>query len=83
MSARRAGSSTQEGRVLVPLAAATAANGAAGTLFAWSVLLPAVESDLGVSRSTAGTVFSAALVVFAAAVLLGGRAVDRQGPQRS
>lgn len=82
MSKRRARSDTQDTGASLALVSATAANGAAGTLFSWSVLLPAVGSEFDVSRSTAGTVFSTALVAFATAVLLGGRAVDRQGPRR-
>ncbi|HEX6249176.1 MAG TPA: MFS transporter, partial [Nocardioidaceae bacterium] len=59
-----------------------AVNGAAGTLFAWSVLLRPVSTDLDVPTDTLGTVFSLALVGFALAVLLGGRSVDRSGPRR-
>lgn len=66
----------------VPLVSAIAANGAAGTLFAWSVLLPALSADLGLPADDLGVVFSAALVVFAAAMLAGGRYVDTYGPRR-
>lgn len=60
-----------------------AANGAAGTLFAWSVLLPSLGEDLGRDPDDLGIVFSAALVAFAVAMLFGGRLVDRSGPRRS
>lgn len=64
------------------LLSAVAVNAAAGTLFAWSVLLPALSTELGRPADDLGVVFSGALVVFAAAVLLGGPFVDRQGPAR-
>jgi MFS transporter, OFA family, oxalate/formate antiporter len=63
------------------LLCAVTVNAAAGTLFAWSVLLPAFTEELGSSADELGIVFSSALVVFALAVLLGGRAVDRHGPR--
>lgn len=66
-----------------PLLSAVAANGAAGTLFAWSVLLPALSAELGLPADDLGVVFSAALVVFAFAMLAGGRYVDTYGPRRS
>jgi OFA family oxalate/formate antiporter-like MFS transporter len=64
------------------LLSALAANAAAGTLFAWSVLLPSLGSDLDLPPGRLGPVFSTALVVFALGVLLGGGTVDRQGPRR-
>lgn len=67
----------------IPLLAAVAANGAAGTLFAWSVLLPSLAADLGRDPDDLGVVFSTALVSFAVAMLAGGRLVDRSGPRRS
>jgi MFS family permease len=63
------------------LAAATAVNLAAGTLFAWSILLPPLTHDLGGSAAATSTVFSAALVLFAAVVLVGGRLADERGPR--
>jgi MFS transporter, OFA family, oxalate/formate antiporter len=65
----------------LPLLSAVAVNAAAGTLFAWSVLLPALSDELGRSADELGAVFSGALVVFALAVLFGGGAVDRHGPR--
>lgn len=66
----------------LPLLSAVAANAAAGTLFAWSVLVPAVSAELGRPAVELGSVFSSSLVAFAAAVLCGGIAVDRHGPRR-
>jgi MFS transporter, OFA family, oxalate/formate antiporter len=63
------------------LLCAVAVNAAAGTLFAWSVLLPALGEEVGRSADELGTVFSSALLVFALAVLFGGGAVDRHGPR--
>lgn len=59
------------------------ANGAAGTLFAWSVLLRPVGADLGVPADSLGSVFAVALASFAVSMLLGGGAVDRHGPRRT
>jgi OFA family oxalate/formate antiporter-like MFS transporter len=67
----------------LPLLSAAAVNAAAGTLFAWSVLLPPVSGELGVPTDELGIVFSTALVVFALAVLFGGRWVDLHGPRRA
>jgi MFS transporter, OFA family, oxalate/formate antiporter len=63
------------------LLCAVGVNAAAGTLFAWSVLLPALSKEVGRSPDQLGAVFSSALVVFALAVLFGGGAVDRHGPR--
>jgi MFS family permease len=65
------------------LASAVAVNVAAGTLFSWSILPPALADDLGRSADGLGIVFSTALLVFALAVLLGGAPVDRHGPRRA
>jgi OFA family oxalate/formate antiporter-like MFS transporter len=67
----------------LPLLSAAAVNAAAGTLFAWSVLLPSVSGELGVPADELGVVFSTALVVFALGVLFGGRWVDLHGPRRA
>lgn len=66
----------------LPLFAVVAANAAAGTLFAWSVLLGPISSDLGVGSDDLSAIFSSALVTFALAVTVSGRAVDRFGPRR-
>jgi MFS transporter, OFA family, oxalate/formate antiporter len=63
------------------LAAATAVNLAAGTLFAWSILLPPLTEDLGGSAAATSSVFSAALVLFAAVVLVAGRLADERSPR--
>lgn len=67
----------------LPLLSAVAANAAAGTLFAWSVLVPALSSELGRAAVDLGSVFSSGLVAFAVAVLFGGATVDRHGPRRA
>jgi MFS transporter, OFA family, oxalate/formate antiporter len=57
------------------------ANLAVGTLFAWSLVAPAVTADAGAERS--GTaVFAAALVSFTAALLGVGRVLRRLGARR-
>lgn len=81
-AARRAPSRVAGGS-LAPLLAAVALNAAAGTLFAWSVLLPALAREFGVGVGELGMVFSTALVAFALAVLSGGGVVDRHGPRRT
>lgn len=67
----------------LPLLSAVAANAAAGTLFAWSVLVPALSADLDRPAVELGSVFSISMVAFAVAVLCGGSAVDRHGPRRA
>ncbi len=64
------------------LLSAAAANAAAGTLFAWSALLPSLGAEQGRPTVDLGSVFSVALVAFAGAALLGGGMVDRHGPRR-
>ncbi|HSE09990.1 MAG TPA: MFS transporter [Nocardioidaceae bacterium] len=65
------------------LLSAVAANAAAGTLFAWSILIPPLSAEIDRQPEDLGIVFSTALVVFAGAVLFGGRSVDRRGPRRA
>lgn len=65
------------------LLSALAANAAAGTLFSWSVLLPALSARLGRPAVELGAVFSTSLVAFAIAVLCSGATVDRHGPRRA
>ncbi|MDP3969348.1 MAG: MFS transporter [Nocardioides sp.] len=60
-----------------------AANAAAGTLFAWSVLVPGVSAEFGRPAVELGSVFSSSMVAFAVAVLGGGSTVDRNGPRRA
>lgn len=66
-----------------PVLAAVAANAAAGTLFAWSVMLPALSGQVGRRAVELGPVFSTALAVFAIAVLISGESVDHYGPRRA
>lgn len=70
-------------RPWLPLVCAAAVNAAAGTIFAWSVLLPAASDEFARPADALGIVFSTALVVFALAVLFGGRWVDLHGPRRA
>jgi OFA family oxalate/formate antiporter-like MFS transporter len=67
---------------LRPLAAAVVVNAAAGTLFAWSILLAPVRGEFGVGSADLAPVFSTALVGFTLAVLAGGHLGDRLGPRR-
>lgn len=64
------------------LSAATA-NAAAGTLFSWSVLLPALSARFDRPVGEIGSVFSTSLVAFAVAVLFSGAFVDRNGSRRA
>lgn len=66
---------------LRPLGAAVVVNAAAGTLFAWSILLAPVRAEFGVGPAELAPVFSTALVGFTLAVLAGGHLVDRLGPR--
>lgn len=53
---------------------------ALGTLYAWSVFVAPLENEFGWRRSQTSAVFTVAAVVFAAALLVGGRLQDRFGP---
>jgi OFA family oxalate/formate antiporter-like MFS transporter len=53
---------------------------ALGTLYAWSVFVAPLEKEFGWKRAQTSAVFTVAAVVFAAALLLGGRFQDRFGP---
>jgi hypothetical protein len=60
-----------------------AANLAAGTLFAWSLVAQDAADGVGMSRRAAAGVFATAIVVFAAVVLAVGPAERRwRGPSR-
>lgn len=65
------------------LLSAAAANAAAGTLFAWSILLPALSARLDRPVGDIGPVFSTGLVAFTVAVLLSGAVIDRYGVRRA
>jgi OFA family oxalate/formate antiporter-like MFS transporter len=53
---------------------------ALGTLYAWSVFVAPLEKEFGWRRAQTSAVFTVAAVVFAAALLFGGRFQDRFGP---
>lgn len=53
---------------------------AMGTLYAWSVFVAPLEQEFGWKRAQTSGVFTVAAVVFAAALLTGGRLQDRFGP---
>ena len=71
------------GRAALSVFAVVVANAAAGTLFAWSVLLAPLSSDLGVRTGDLSRIFSSAVVAFALAVTVSGRVVDQLGPRRT
>ncbi len=51
-----------------------------GSIYAWSLYVPALQADLGINRTQASNIFSISIVVFAIAFLLGGRLQDKKGP---
>jgi len=53
---------------------------ALGTLYAWSVFVAPLENEFGWKRAQTSTVFTFAVVVFAASLLLAGKLQDRFGP---
>jgi MFS transporter, OFA family, oxalate/formate antiporter len=53
---------------------------ALGTLYAWSVFVTPLEKEFGWKRAQTSTVFTLAVVTFAASFLLAGRLQDRFGP---
>jgi OFA family oxalate/formate antiporter-like MFS transporter len=53
---------------------------ALGTLYAWSVFVAPLEKEFQWKRAQTSAIFTVAAVVFAAALLLGGRFQDRFGP---
>jgi MFS transporter, OFA family, oxalate/formate antiporter len=53
---------------------------ALGTLYAWSVFVAPLEKEFGWKRAQTSTVFTLAVVSFAASFLLAGRLQDRFGP---
>ena len=55
---------------------------ALGTLYAWSVFVAPLETEFGWKRAQTSAIFTFAAVVFAAALLAGGRLQDRYGPFR-
>ncbi|MBI4460960.1 MAG: MFS transporter, partial [Acidobacteria bacterium] len=55
-------------------------NLALGALYGWSLFVPALQSDLNISREQASNIFSIAIAVFALFFLIGGRLQDKKGP---
>ncbi|GAC1628030.1 MAG: OFA family MFS transporter [Candidatus Acidiferrum sp.] len=53
---------------------------ALGTLYAWSVFVTPLEKEFGWKRAQTSTVFTLAVVMFAASFVLAGRLQDRFGP---
>jgi OFA family oxalate/formate antiporter-like MFS transporter len=53
---------------------------ALGTLYAWSVFVTPLENEFGWKRAQTSTVFTFAVVMFAASLLLAGKLQDRFGP---
>lgn len=69
------------GRATQTLVAAAVLNLAAGTLFAWSILLSALTAEFTASSAAVSGVFSAALVMFTLVVVLAGRLTDTRSPR--
>jgi MFS transporter, OFA family, oxalate/formate antiporter len=55
-------------------------NLALGTLYGWSIFVGPLETEFGWKRAQTSAVFTLAAVMFAAALLTGGRLQDRFGP---
>lgn len=55
-------------------------NFALGALYGWSLFVPALQQELGLSREQASNIFSIAIAVFALCFLMGGRLQDKKGP---
>src|SRR6202790_4084202 len=53
---------------------------ALGTLYAWSVFVTPLENEFGWKRAQTSVVFTLAVVMFAASLLLAGKLQDRFGP---
>src|SRR5579864_5146519 len=53
---------------------------ALGTLYAWSVFVTPLENEFGWKRTQTSSVFTLAVVMFAASLLLAGKLQDRVGP---
>lgn len=53
---------------------------ALGTFYAWSIFVAPLEKEFGWKRAQTSTIFTFAAVIFAAALLLGGKLQDRFGP---
>jgi len=53
---------------------------ALGTLYAWSIFVTPLETEFGWKRAQTSSVFTLAVVMFAASLLLAGKLQDRFGP---
>jgi len=53
---------------------------ALGTLYAWSVFVAPLENEFGWKRAQTSSIFTLAVVMFAASLLLAGKLQDRFGP---
>src|SRR5580700_3801450 len=53
---------------------------ALGTLYAWSVFVTPLENEFGWKRAQTSSVFTFAVIMFAASLLLAGKIQDRFGP---
>ncbi len=51
-----------------------------GSLYGWSLFVPALQAEMGLSREQASNIFSLAIAVFAICFLAGGRLQDKKGP---
>ncbi len=51
-----------------------------GSLYGWSLFVPALQKELGLNREQASNIFSLAVAVFALCFLAGGRLQDKKGP---
>src|SRR6266853_4982730 len=53
---------------------------ALGTLYAWSVFVTPLENEFGWKRAQTSSVFTLAVIMFAASLLLAGKLQDHFGP---
>jgi OFA family oxalate/formate antiporter-like MFS transporter len=51
-----------------------------GSLYGWSLFVPALQKEMGLNREQASNIFSLAIAVFALCFLAGGRLQDKKGP---
>jgi len=51
-----------------------------GALYGWSLFVPALQQELGLSREQASNIFSIAIAVFSLFFLIAGRLQDKKGP---
>jgi OFA family oxalate/formate antiporter-like MFS transporter len=55
-------------------------NLALGSLYGWSLFVPSLEAEMGLSREQASNIFSFSLATIAICFLAGGRLQDKKGP---